>query len=724
MNKISKKLVWLLPALLLVAALTGCGPTETATPCPPTEECPECPPTPTCPPAPTPEGPAVEVPFLDLWTNSGHADDTAEAFVHWDEDGEIPANCAKCHSAHGYRDYLGVDGTEAGVVDEAADIGTVVNCATCHNEAALTMTSVTFPSGIEATGLGDESRCYQCHQGRASTQDVNAAIEEAGADPDTVSDELTFINIHYYAAASTRLGTMVQGGFQYEGKSYDWRFAHVDEFDTCFECHDAHSLELRAGSCNECHPGVSSREDLKNVRLEGSTKDYDGDGDAEEGIYYEVEGLQEGLLGAIQAYGRDVVGTPIVYDAASYPYFFIDSNDNGEADEGEANYGNRYTAWTPRLIKAAYNYQTSLKDPGGYAHGGDYHIQLLYDSIEDLDADLAQGLTRDDAGHFDGSAEAFRHWDEDGHVPGSCSKCHSATGLPTYLEEGVTVSEPVANGFQCRTCHDAVPGYSLPSLTQVAFPSGAELSFGEEAPSNVCLECHQGRQSTDSVRQAIGDLGPDTESDDLGFLNVHYFAAGATVFGEEARGAYQYEGQSYAGELGHPDTFDECTDCHTAHGLTVEAQPCSGCHEGVESQDDLRSIRITEADFDGDGDVEEGIAAEIDALHAALYTTIQAYAREAIGTPILHDSHSYPYFFVDTNENGEADEGEVNYGNRYTSWTPRLLRAAYNYQYVSKDPGAFAHNPTYIIQILQDSLSDLGSWATIDLSGLTRPEGE
>jgi len=721
MNAIPKKLVWLLPLLLLVA-LSACGPTETPTPCPPTQECPDCPPTPTCPPPPTPEGPAVEIPFLDHWTESGHADETAEAFVHWDEDGEIPTACAKCHSAHGYRDYLGVDGTEAGVVDQAADLGTVVNCTTCHNEAALTMTSVAFPSGIEVTGLGDESRCYQCHQGRASTQQVNAAIEEAGVDPDTVSEELSFINNHYYAAASTRLGTMVDGGFQYEGNSYDWKFGHVDEFDTCFECHDAHSLELRVGSCNECHPEVNGQEDLRDVRLEGSTKDYDGDGDTNEGIYYELEGLREVLLSAIQAYGRDVVGTPIVYDSASYPYFFIDTNDNGEADGDEASYGNRYATWTPRLIKAAYNYQTSLKDPGGYAHGGDYHIQLLHDSIDDLDADLAQGLTRDDAGHFDGSAEAFRHWDEDGHVPGSCSKCHSATGLPSFLEEGVSVSEPIANGFQCRTCHDAVPGYSLPPVTQVSFPSGAQLSFGEEAPSNVCLQCHQGRQSTDSVRRAIADLEPDAVSDDLGFLNVHYFAAGATVFGAEARGAYQYEGQSYAGELSHPDAFDECTDCHTAHGLTVEAQPCSGCHEGVEGEDDLRSIRITEADLDGDGDVEEGIAEEIDALHAALYTTIQAYAREAIGTPILHDSHSYPYFFVDTNGNGEADEGEINYGNRYTTWTPRLLKAAYNYQYVAKDPGAFTHNPTYITQVLYDSLADLGTWATVDLTSLTRLE--
>jgi len=40
-----------------------------------------------------------------------------------------------------------------------------------------------------------------------------------------------------------------------------------------------------------------------------------------------------------------------------------------------------------------------------------------------------------------------------------------------------------------------------------------------------------------------------------------------------------------------------------------------------------------------------------------------------------------------------------------------LLRAAYNYQYAMKDPGAFAHNGKYVIQALYDSLEDLGQKA-------------
>ena len=724
MTETSRKLVGLLLLLLVAVALAACGGAETATPCPPTQECPECPPSPTCPPPPTAEAvePAVEVPFQDLWVASGHADESAEAFRHWDEEDpqEVPAGCAKCHSASGYKDFLGIDGTEAGVVDNAAPIDTVINCTVCHNEAAMAMTSVTFPSGAEVTGVGPESRCYQCHQGRASTASVNGAIEEAGVDDDAVSEDLGFVNIHYYAAAASRLGTMVQGGYEYAGKSYDATFAHVEDFDTCFGCHDSHSLEIEFQACGECHPDAGSLEDLKDVRLPGSTEDYDGDGNVQEGIYYEIEGLQEALLQAVQAYAADVVGTAIVYDRAAYPYFFVDSNENGEADEDEANYGNQFASWTPRLLKAAYNYQTSIKDPGGYAHGGKYHIELLYDSIEDLDAALVEGLTRTDVGHFDGSSEAFRHWDEDGAVPGSCAKCHSATGLPTYLAEGVNVSEPIANGFECRTCHDSVPGYSLPAMTEVTFPSGESVSFGEEATSNVCLQCHQGRESTVSVRSATAGLEPDAVSEQLGFLNVHYFAAGATAFGTEAKGAYEYEGQSYVGQFVHDEGFDECTECHDAHGLAVSAEPCAVCHDVAASQEDLRTIRETDVDFDGDGDTAEGIAGEIETMVQALYPAIQSYTAEVIGTPLVYDSHAYPYFFVDGNGNGEADPDEANYGNRYTTWTPRLLKAAYNYQYATKDPGAYTHNAHYILQVLYDSLADLDATA----AGMVRPTGE
>lgn len=675
------------------------------------------------------------IPYEEEWKASGHADASAEAFIHWNEEdpAEVPDRCAKCHSTPGFLDFLGADGSAPLAVDAPAPIGSVVECQACHNPVASSLTNVIFPSGKEVAGLGPEARCMQCHQGRASTVQVNDSIANAGLAPedlDTVSEDLGFTNIHYFAAAATKFGTLAMGGYEYEGKSYDAEFDHVEPYSTCVDCHNPHSLEVKYDECTVCHQDLRSPEDLVNIRMAGSMVDYDGDGDIEEGVYYEIEDMRAVLLQAMQAYASEVSGTPIGYDTASHPYFFIDTDANGTLEEGEINGDNRYNAWTARLAKAAYNYQVSLKDPGRYAHGGKYIIQLLYDSIEDLNSALSapvdmSAMHRIDDGHFAGSEEAFRHWDaEGGVVPGSCSRCHSAAGLPLYVTQGVAINQPASGGLNCATCHNDLTTFTRYEVAQVTFPSGAKLSNPEEdLDSNLCLNCHQGRESTVSVNRLIGETEDDATSEGLRFLNVHYFAAGATLFGTEAKGAYEYAGQVYNGRNEHVGAFDSCTECHNTHALEVEVVECAECHENVASAADLKAIRMTsegevEIDYDGDGDVTEGLASEIETMHQALYVGMQSYSANTVGTGIIYSPFAYPYFFVDTNGDGVADPEEVNSDNRFNSWTPRLLRAAYNYQYTSKDPGAFAHNGQYIIQVLYDSLSDIGA----DVSTMTRPE--
>jgi hypothetical protein len=680
-----------------------------------------------------------EVPFEEQWAASPHADAEAEAFVHWNEEdpAEVPASCAKCHSTPGYLDFLGEDGTAAGTVDNAAPIGTTITCAACHNAATAAMTSVVFPSGAEITGLGDESRCMQCHQGRASKVQVDEALERFGVteDLDTVPEpvddsNLGFINIHYYAAAATKYGTMTKGGYEYDGKSYDSKYEHVEGYETCIGCHNPHTTELKIEECAGCHQGVASQEDLKNIRMQGSLSDYDGDGDIEEGIALEIEGLQGMLLTAIQSYASEVAGQAIGYNSAAHPYFFADPNSDGEISEDEAISDNRFNSWTGRLLKAAYNYQVSLKDPGAYAHGGKYIIQLLYDSIEDLNSatgtpvDLS-AAHRTDPGHFAGSEEAFRHWDEEETrlVPGECARCHTGEGLPMFLGEasrardqvtGVNVAVTPTNGLRCSTCHNDLASFTRYTVEEVRFPSGAILAL-DNPDANLCIECHQGRESKVSVDRAIAGagVGDDETSESLSFRNPHYFATGATLFGTEAKGAYEFDGQEYNGRFQHVDNLNTCIECHNAHALEVQVETCEGCHGGSDPAA-YRTPGAEPVDYDGDGDTGEGIAGEIATMHEQLLTNLQEYAASTAGTPLQYNDAAYPYFFQDPNENGELDDGEEG----YASWTPALLRSAYNYQWVAKDPGAFAHNGQYILQILYDSIGAIGG----DTGGMTRPE--
>jgi hypothetical protein len=655
-----------------------------------------------------------------LWLTSGHADAEAEAFIHWDEDGEVSGSCAKCHSTPGYASFI-----ETGTAG-AQPIGTTVECDACHSDPDRGIvrdhTDVIFPSGLTVEGLGPEALCMECHQGRESKISVDRTIDGAELpDDDTPTTDLSFRNIHYYAAAADQFGTVVKGGYEYAGKTYDARFSHVTGYNACNTCHNPHSLEVDlSGPCQTCHTGVR---DPKDIRYYGSFVDYNGNGDTVEGMYYEIEAFKPRLYTALRKYARNVLGYPIVYDSHSYPYFFYDTNDNGFVDSDEEG----YDYFSARLLRAAYNYQVAQKDPNAYAHNGKYIIELLYDSIEDLNSRLKNpvsmdGMNRTDEGHFDGSAEAFRHWDEDGEVSSRCAKCHSAVGLQDLLEQGQNVTAEISNGMLCTTCHTSPP--RVREFGAVEFPSGATADMGDS--SNLCLNCHQGRSSKKSVDDDIAE----TPGGPYGFINIHYFPAAAILFGKEVHGGYEFKGKQYMGQKlwhNHNGQFDTCVECHMgtqsehkAYDYTGEMhnvhkpnpEDCVYCHGQDVAQPNpgadpskfkFSGIRpASTPDYDGDGNKTESIESEIKALEETLYAQIQIYAATVIGVPIIYDEHSYPYFFADSNGNGITEEEE------YESFDAKLLRAAYNYQTSKKEPHGFIHNSMYIAQLLVDSIGHIG----------------
>lgn len=652
---------------------------------------------------------------------SGHADSGAEAFVHWNEDNPplVPTGCAKCHSISGFLDFA-ADGT----VDAAAAPG-VFTCQLCHTDEKRGITrvfdTVTFPSGVVIGNLGKEAICMQCHQGRTWTKTVDDKV--VGIAEDTVNTKLTFSNIHYFAAGATMYGTLVKGGYEYTGKTYDAKFAHIEGYGACIDCHEPHSLEIRTEQCDTCHTNVRGAADLRNIRYLGSLTDYDGDGNTTEGIYFEVQSIQEKLMSAIQAYANQVVGVPIGYDAATNPYFFKDSNGNGVIDPSEAVSANRYANFTPRLLKACYNFQVVQKDPGGFAHGGKYLIELMYDSLEELNTQIGgavsmAGMHRGDEGHFDGSGMPWRDWDADGEVPANCARCHSAAGLPYFLaNNGQSIAQHISNGLLCTTCHTSPP--AVRQVANVTFPSGIKADLGDS--SNLCMICHQGRAAKATVDRAIAaSAGP------YSFSNIHYFPAAAVFLGTEVQGGYEFNGKIYAGKNPFPNhmgKFNTCVQCHmgregikghnvaepdpancvNCHGQDI-AQPNPGADPALFTFEGIRPASIP--DFDGDGNIAESIKEELEALQAALYASMQAYGF-AIGKPILYDPNSYPYYFKDTNGNGVVDPGEATSANGY-KFDAAMLKAAFNLQMSYKEPHGYIHNPTYIAQLLVDSIQNVG----------------
>jgi hypothetical protein len=322
--------------------------------------------------------------------------------------------------------------------------------------------------------------------------------------------------------------------------------------------------------------------------------------------------------------------------------------------------------------------------------------------------------------HADFTSEAFAHWNDEEvkAVPERCAACHSTTGHVDFLgadgsEMGkVDKPAPVEEGVACVACHNRVSG----NLEEITFPSKMTVERFEDDAR--CMDCHQGRASGNSVRDMIAKVGVgmDESNADVKFVNVHYSAAAATRFGSEAGGGFEYDGKDYNGLQFHDDFATQCNDCHNPHTTEVKFDTCIECHDSVDTKDDIAFIRESEGDFDADGDTKEGVKGEIEGLHAVLYAAIQSYAKDVVGTQIVYDAHSYPYFFADSNGNGAKDDDE----GAYKEFTPRLAQAVYNYQFVAKDHGAYAHNAPYVIQLMSDSIQDLGE--KVKVPKTSRPE--
>jgi len=326
-------------------------------------------------------------------------------------------------------------------------------------------------------------------------------------------------------------------------------------------------------------------------------------------------------------------------------------------------------------------------------------------------------------GHFNRAGGAFHDWDNVKEIPAVCARCHAAEGVPQYLKEGKNTAAPhVKNAFACTNCHADMLTYARHTVAKVTFPSGESVDIGHN-DSNLCMTCHQGRESTASVNKAIAGLPLDTPDPKLAFIHVHYFPAGATRYGTEAKVAYEYEGKEYVGQFAHVPNVSGCTDCHQPHTGEVKIDRCGGCHAGIKSVADLANIRMsTKGDFDGNGK-EEGLAREIETLKAELYTAIQTYAKNVGGKPIAFTKAAFPYWYTDTNGNGRIDPEEVRMDNKYTAYTPRLIQATFNYSFALRDTGGAYHNPQYILQLLYDSLDSLAKSgkANVNMAGKVRP---
>jgi hypothetical protein len=348
------------------------------------------------------------------------------------------------------------------------------------------------------------------------------------------------------------------------------------------------------------------------------------------------------------------------------------------------------------------------------------------------------------------------HYDWDSTDRQECQRCHTATGAKNFLDATATLNDddpdndvvydPANNDFShldgwvaddpvtttvdesvssgqnellyCWACHThntgalrnpgpVTPGYQGPDgVSDAVFP--------DVSGSNICVACHQGRASGGDIKADTGDFT------DKAFINSHYLSAGGTVFRTTG---YEYAGRDYAdppgfrhkeiGQGTQPDLAaweaenganGPCVGCHMSAAeshlyLPVETDGATGEITAITATVCVTCHGAAFAPRGGDALAQAGVGfvnRRADGLAAALQALAGQLA--AVGHPFLG---GYPYFAQSDWTNGGSYAGKD------------LMGAAFNFNLLAHDPGAYVHNSIYTRRLIYDSLDYLDN-ATLD----------
>ncbi len=273
------------------------------------------------------------------------------------------------------------------------------------------------------------------------------------------------------------------------------------------------------------------------------------------------------------------------------------------------------------------NTSTSLRAVTGYAldytsetvctacHNPHGKVDILQEWAQSAHADRTT-FHKDPKGYFTG-AWSYYNWSCDKTstdgcgsfgTPSdrrSCQRCHTTSAFSAYasaLQAGNTgYAARIRNGevsslvtytagwkpemLKCDGCHSDFKGtlrnpgaisadysYSTTTNNIEYVVSTASHNYPDVNRSNICMACHTGRESGDTIRNLVLGTAPSiTTFRDISFINSHYLTAGGTVF--TATG-YEFDSRSYT----NPNSYQHSSIGVNDFRSAGTAGPCVGCH--------------------------------------------------------------------------------------------------------------------------------------------------
>ncbi len=356
------------------------------------------------------------------------------------------------------------------------------------------------------------------------------------------------------------------------------------------------------------------------------------------------------------------------------------------------------------------------------------------------------------SGHGDPLAEAWVHYDWKHSSRSACQRCHTTTGFMKFASTMAagSVYDPADNDFSylagndsgsrvddndqmealyCWGCHAVSQGSHAGGLsykgelrdpgahsTTVLYdnaPFSGEASFPDASGSNVCISCHSGRENGAALMSA----SIDWSSADLSFTNSHYLAAAGVLYRQAGYEYYPHESGSGPDYSNVPyfehDLIGSTVAGHEVAEATGLNGPCAGCHMHGNEGDEKHTFSPVKHE----GGEVELVSESCSACHHSPYimtgntvaheeelyeASVHALGEQLAANGFPYLGH-YPYFSASdwTLDSTGASHKGTGSQDRYGR---NNMGAAFNFNLLHHEPGAFAHNRYYTKRLIYDSI--------------------
>ncbi len=318
---------------------------------------------------------------------------------------------------------------------------------------------------------------------------------------------------------------------------------------------------------------------------------------------------------------------------------------------------------------------------------------------------LSQRLDWAVSGHANTSGQSWLAYDFK--TLAGCVQCHTTTGFIAYSTAKITsawgTTSKTRDVLACNGCHtDISTGALRTSLPIQPYVDDTYVNPNVGNTSNLCLKCHSGTQNGRSIK---ANVVANADFTNLAFIGSHSAAAAGILFKSIG---YEFTGQDYSNKW-HFKHDQIGINNYTAYGYDTGSDgPCVGCHMSSANKHTFSPLTkagsvitaITSPScagcHTGPAYLDAGRMNSRETKFAATLLALQ----KVLETKNIYYAAASPYFFK-SSSNTDPGNAVSNWGNADT------MGAAFNFNLLQHEPGAYAHNMIYSKRLIYDSIDFL-----------------